>query len=79
MLRIIYTEAELLLSKREWTSLREIRDAVPGYKTSLGPRAFAEIAQFLPHPVTTTLQRAGASSRDASRINWVKVSAILLS
>ena len=47
MLHIIYTEAEVLLSKRKWTSWQEIQDAVPGYKASLGPWASAETVQFL--------------------------------
>jgi len=47
MLHIIYTEAEVLLSKRKWTSWREIQDALPAYKASLGPWTSAETAQFL--------------------------------
>jgi hypothetical protein len=47
MLHIIYTEAGVLLSKRKWASWREMQDAFPGYKASLGPRAVAETAQFL--------------------------------
>ena len=47
MLHIIYTEAAVLLSKRKWTSWREIQDAFPGYKASLGPWSVAETAQFL--------------------------------
>ena len=47
MLHIIYTESEVLLSKRKWASWREIQDAVPRYKASLGPWALAETVQFL--------------------------------
>ncbi len=47
MLHIIYTQDAVLLSKRAWSSWREIQDAFPGYKASLGPWAPEEAARFL--------------------------------
>lgn len=47
MLHIIYTEDAVLLSKRAWSSWREIQDAFLGYKASLGPWAAEETARFL--------------------------------
>jgi hypothetical protein len=36
-LNIIFTEAEVLISKRLYSSWREIQDEYADYKTSLGP------------------------------------------
>jgi hypothetical protein len=47
LLHIIYTENAVLLSKRLWSSWREIQDTLPGYKTSLGPWEACDTAHFL--------------------------------
>ncbi len=47
MLHIIYTEDAVLLSKRAWSSWRELQDSFPGYKASLGPWIAEETARFL--------------------------------
>jgi hypothetical protein len=46
-LHIIYTESEMLLSKKQYESWREIQDEYPDYKTSLGPWSIEEIEEFL--------------------------------
>ena len=37
MLHLIYTHSEMFVSKRPWSSWREIQDACAGYMSSLGP------------------------------------------
>jgi hypothetical protein len=37
MLHLIYTNNDMFLSKRPWSSWREIQDAYEGHMTSLGP------------------------------------------
>ena len=46
-LHIIYTETEVLVSKRPYASWREIQDAYATYKTSLGPWEQGETVAFL--------------------------------
>jgi hypothetical protein len=46
-LHIIYTESEMLLSKKQYESWREIQDEYPDYKTSLGPWAIEETEAYL--------------------------------
>lgn len=46
-LHIIYTETDMLLSKRPYTSWREIQDAFESYKTSLGPWERGEVIEYL--------------------------------
>jgi hypothetical protein len=52
-LHIIYTETELLLSKRPYASWRDIQDVHPDFKTSLGPWRDADVVAYLAdeHPV----------------------------
>ncbi len=47
LVHIIFTETQMLLSKAPWTSWREIQDAYPDYKTSLGPWTAEEAAEWL--------------------------------
>ena len=46
-LHIIYTENDMLLSKKSYTSWREIQDEFADYKTSLGPWSDKEVVEFL--------------------------------
>ncbi len=46
-LHIIYTETELLLSKRPYASWRDIQDVHPDFKTSLGPWRDADVVAYL--------------------------------
>lgn len=46
-LHIIYTEADVLLSKTGFSLWQEIQAAYPNYKASLGPWSEAEVAEFL--------------------------------
>ena len=44
---IVYCESRMLLDRGEYGSWRDIQDAYPDYKTSLGPWSEAEIIKFL--------------------------------
>lgn len=44
---IIYTEHDVLLSKRGYASWQEIQDAHADYKASLGPWPADDVAQYL--------------------------------
>lgn len=46
-LHIIYTDAEMLISKCQYASWQEIQDAFPDFKTSLGPLSVEEVIGFL--------------------------------
>ena len=46
-LHIIYTDTALLLSKRPYASWRDIQDAYPTFKTSLGPWSESEVITYL--------------------------------
>jgi len=46
-LHIIYTETDMLLSKRRYASWRDIQDEYQSFKTSLGPWEQDEIAEYL--------------------------------
>jgi hypothetical protein len=46
-LHIIYTQREMLLSKRAYSSWREIQDEYTDYQTSLGPWAEEEVIEYL--------------------------------
>lgn len=46
-LHIIYTESDILLSKRQYGSWREIQDEYPTYKASLGPLPAGEVVEYL--------------------------------
>ena len=46
-LHIIYTESEMLLSKKQYESWREIQDEYPDFKTSLGPWTTEETEEYL--------------------------------
>lgn len=46
-LHLIYVGAEVLLSKRAWSSWREIQDAFEGCKASLGPWDDDAVIEFL--------------------------------
>ncbi|RYG30586.1 MAG: hypothetical protein EON93_14520 [Burkholderiales bacterium] len=46
-LHIVYTEEAVLLSKQSQLSWRELQDAMPGYKASLGPWDHDEVVEYL--------------------------------
>ncbi len=46
-LNIIYTQSRALLSKKPYSSWREIQDEFPDYQTSLGPWPAAQVVEFL--------------------------------
>jgi isopentenyldiphosphate isomerase len=46
-LHIIYTDNEVLLSKKSYVSWREIQDEFDDYKASLGPWGEDEVVQYL--------------------------------
>jgi hypothetical protein len=46
-LHIIYTEAEVILSKARFGSWREIQDRYGDFKTSLGPWEHNEVIEYL--------------------------------
>ncbi len=46
-LHIIYNGTQVLLSKRPWSSWKEIQSAYADYKASLGPWSSAEATLFL--------------------------------
>lgn len=47
ILHIIYTEAEVILSKKSYGSWREIQDEYSDFKASLGPWPSEEVAEYL--------------------------------
>lgn len=47
LLYIIYIETDILLSKRQYGSWREIQDEYQNYKASLGPWSVQEVIEFL--------------------------------
>lgn len=46
-LHVIYTESEMLLSKKPYASWREIQDEFATYTTSLGPWTAQEVLEYL--------------------------------
>jgi len=46
-MHIIYTENEMILSKKEYESWREIQDEYETYKASFGPWETDEVVQYL--------------------------------
>ncbi len=46
-LHIIYTQNSILLSRRTYTSWREIQEEYPSYKASLGPWTYEEVVEYL--------------------------------
>lgn len=44
---IIYTETEVLLSRRSFGSWREIQEAYATYRSSLGPWSVDEVVEYL--------------------------------
>lgn len=44
---IVYCESRILLDRGQYGSWRDIQDAYPDYKASLGPWSEAEIVEFL--------------------------------
>ena len=46
-IHIIYTETDMLLSKRAYTSWREIQDEYENYMASLGPWPDDEVVEYL--------------------------------
>lgn len=46
-IHIIYTEAEMLLSRRVFVSWQEIQEAHEACKTSLGPWSVDEVVEYL--------------------------------
>lgn len=51
-LHIIYTETQVLLSKRAYASWTEIQDEYDTYKTSLGPWDEEDVIDFLAEEYT---------------------------
>lgn len=47
LLHLIYTDHEILLSCEPYASWRDIQDAFPAYKTSLGPWCVDEVTEYL--------------------------------
>lgn len=47
MLHLIYTHNEMFVSRRPWSSWREIQDAFDGYMSSLGPWSKDETIAYL--------------------------------
>ena len=47
LLHIIYTESDMLLSRKQYASWREIQDAYATYKASLGPWDHLEVISYL--------------------------------
>lgn len=47
ILHIIYTEAEVILSKKSYGSWREIQNEYSDFKASLGPWSSDEVAEYL--------------------------------
>lgn len=46
-LHIIYTESEIILSKKEYANWQEVQQDFPDYKASLGPWLEADVIQYL--------------------------------
>lgn len=46
-LHIIYTESEIVLSKKDYTSWQEVQDDFPDYKASLGPWLDSDVVEYL--------------------------------
>ncbi len=46
-LHIVYTATEMLLTKKSYSSWREIQGEYPTYKASLGPWSEAEVLEFI--------------------------------
>ena len=44
---IVYCESQMLLDRGSYSSWRDIQDAYPDYKTSLGPWSEEEIIEFM--------------------------------
>ncbi|HEX5278223.1 MAG TPA: hypothetical protein VFW42_11210 [Fluviicoccus sp.] len=47
LLHIIHTDNDVLLSREPYTSWREIQDAFPAYKASLGPWCVDDVTDYL--------------------------------
>ena len=52
-LTLIYTESNFLISKKQYSSWREVQDEYPDYKTSLGPWSVEEVIEFLTEEYST--------------------------
>lgn len=46
-LTLIYTDSHFLLSKKTYSSWRDVQDEYPDYKTSLGPWSVEEVVEYL--------------------------------
>ena len=71
-LTLIYTESNLLLSKKQYSSWREIQDEYSDYKTSLGPWSVGEVIEFL----TEEYSNLNPSAREQIN-NFVEDAAII--
>ena len=72
-LHIIYTEADVILSKARFSSWQEIQAAYPSYKASLGPWSEAEVADFLASEYSELLPVAAEQVRlfsESSEESW---------
>lgn len=76
MLHIIYNGTQVLLSKRHWSSWREIQSAFADYKASLGPWSSADITHFLEDEYSDLEPSAGEQVRglEASSTDTVTLS-----
>jgi isopentenyldiphosphate isomerase len=63
-LHIIYTDNEMLLSKKSYASWREMQNEFDDYKTSLGPWAEDEVVRYLAEEYST-LQPSAKAQVDA--------------
>lgn len=70
-LHIIYTEAAMFLSKKDYSSWREIQDEFSDYKASLGPWEADVVAEYLQHDYSDLVPSAATQVANLLRSDSV--------
>ncbi|AEF54356.1 hypothetical protein [Marinomonas posidonica] len=73
-LHIIYTETDMVLSKKDYESWREIQDEYVTYKTSLGPWGMDEVIEYLTDEYPKLSPKANIQIKEFENTNsqtWV--------
>jgi len=65
-LHLVFTESNIVLDKRQYEGWRQIQDAYPDYKASLGPWSLDEIIDFLSFEYDNLLPSATTQVNDFS-------------
>ncbi|MEL0653722.1 hypothetical protein V6257_01645 [Pseudoalteromonas issachenkonii] len=65
-LHLVFTESNIVLDKRQYEGWRQIQDAYPDYKASLGPWSLDEIIDLLSFEYDNLLPSATTQVNDFS-------------